>query len=68
MLTQKELKYYSSLLHKKYRHEYQKFLVEGIILIREAINSNYRCEIIISSHLYAQKNNDELVDIKNKNL
>lgn len=68
MLTQKELKYYSSLLHKKYRHEYQKFLVEGIILIREAINSNYRCEIIISSHLYAQKNNDELVDLKNKNL
>jgi len=68
MLTQKELKYYSSLNQKKYRREFQKFLVEGITLIEEAINSNYKCEIIISSHLYAQKNNNVLVQLKNKNL
>lgn len=68
MLTQKELKYYASLLQKKYRQEYKKFLVEGFTLIQEAINSNYKCEIIISSFLYAQKNNEILIHLKNKNL
>jgi len=68
MLTQKELKYYASLLQKKYRQEYHKFLVEGITLIQEAINSNYKCEIIISSYLYAQKNNDVLNQLRNQNL
>lgn len=57
MFTQKELKYYSSLLQKKYRLEYQKFLVEGDKLISEALNSNYSCEIIISSYSFAEKNN-----------
>lgn len=47
MLTKNELKYYSSLLKKKFREEEKKFLVEGKKLVVEALNSKYRCEIII---------------------
>lgn len=46
MLTKNDLKYYSSLLIKKYRREENKILVEGRKLISEAINSDYDCEIL----------------------
>jgi len=52
MLSQNELKYYSSLLHKKYRNETGKFIVEGKKLILEAINSRVDCEIIISTNTF----------------
>jgi TrmH family RNA methyltransferase len=44
--TRNELKYYSSLINKKFRKSEKKFLVEGIKLIREALNSGFHCEII----------------------
>lgn len=47
MLTKNQIKYYSSLLNKKFRHQEKKFLVEGIKLISEALDSGYSCEIII---------------------
>lgn len=56
MLTKNELKYYSSLLQKKIRTEEKKFLVEGEKLIHEAVDSGLKCEIIISSHLFYEKN------------
>ncbi len=48
-MTKNDLKYYSSLLIKKYRREENKFLVEGLKLISEAINSDYCCEILFAS-------------------
>ncbi len=48
MLTKTELKYYSSLLIKKYRREENKILVEGRKLISEAIGSGYECEILFA--------------------
>ncbi len=77
MLTKNQIKYYSSLLQKKYRKEYHKFIVEGEILINEAFNSNYNCDIIIASYSYAEKKNSFiniihkkgiLVEIVNQNL
>ena len=41
MLNKRELKYYSSLNKVKYRKIEQKFIVEGIKLVDEAINSNF---------------------------
>ena len=48
MLTKNQIKYYSSLLNKKFRQQEKKFIVEGIKLIAEAIDSDYPCEIIIA--------------------
>jgi TrmH family RNA methyltransferase len=47
MLTVNELKYYSSLLNKKFRSIENKFVVEGKRFVDEGINSDYSCEIIL---------------------
>lgn len=47
-LTKNQLKYYSSLLTKKQRHEEKKFLVEGPKLILEALESGYRCATVFA--------------------
>lgn len=68
MLTKKELKYYSSLLNKKDRQEKQKFLVEGEKLIDEAIESNFICELIISSFNYAEKNSSTIKELQKRKI
>ena len=57
MLTQNELKYYSSLKLKKYRQKENKFIVEGKRLVEEALKSKYKCEIVIVSKSFADKGN-----------
>ena len=47
MITKTELKYYSSLLKKKFRDEQNKFLIEGNKLILEALNNGFECEVIL---------------------
>ncbi|MFC2103573.1 TrmH family RNA methyltransferase [Bacteroidota bacterium] len=47
MITRNEIKYYNSLLKKKYRKQENKFLVEGKKSVLEGINSKYNCEIIL---------------------
>ncbi len=56
MLSKNELKYYSSLLQKKYRNETGKFLVEGKKLILEAVNSDFECELIASTKHFSNDN------------
>lgn len=58
MLTKNQLKYYSSLLNKKHRQEEKKFLVEGSKLILEALDSGYKCEIILALKDFVYENND----------
>ena len=48
MLTKNQIKYYSSLLNKKFRQQEKKFIAEGIKLVAEALGSGYTCEIIIA--------------------
>ena len=60
MLTKRELKYYSSLNKVKYRKIEQKFIVEGIKLVDEAINSIFDCEVIIVSSSFSESHSDKL--------
>ncbi len=56
MLTKNQIKYYSSLLNKKFRQQEKKFIVEGIKLIAEALDSGYTSEIIIALKESATEN------------
>lgn len=64
MLTKRELKYYSSLNKVKYRKIEQKFIVEGIKLVDEALTSNFECELLIASESFAKTNHDKLNNYK----
>lgn len=46
MISFSKLKYYSSLLQKKFRDEENKFIAEGIKIVNEGLKSSYKCEII----------------------
>ena len=60
-MTQNELKYYSSLLKKKYRTIEKKFLVEGKKIVEEGINSKYFCErIFVSQKFYVNSRSKKL--------
>ncbi len=56
MLTKNQIKYYSSLLNKKFRQQEKKFIVEGIKLIAEALDSGFTSEIIIALKESAAEN------------
>jgi TrmH family RNA methyltransferase len=56
MTSKGELKYYISLLQKKFRYEEKKFIVEGKKLIEEALASGFECEIVFASHQFAEGN------------
>ncbi len=59
MISQSKLKYYSSLLQKKYRREEKKFLVEGKKLVEEGLQQNrYPCEIIFITNEFKEKNEE----------
>lgn len=54
ILTNSEIKYYSSLLKKKERRQERKFLVEGKRILADALESSYQCEIVIMTHEFAE--------------
>lgn len=56
MLTNSELKYFSSLLLKKNRQTEKKFIVEGTKLVEEGIKSDFICEIIFTTNHFAENN------------
>jgi RNA methyltransferase, TrmH family len=51
-MTHEEIKYYSSLLRKKYRSTEKKFLVEGKKSVEEGLESNFICEKIFVSQKF----------------
>jgi RNA methyltransferase, TrmH family len=51
-MTHEELKYYSSLLRKKYRTTEKKFLAEGKKTVEEGIDGNFFCEKIFVSQKF----------------
>ena len=55
MISKTELKYYSSLLKKKFRDEEKKFLIEGTKLLEEAVGSNHSCEIIFMTNDFSKR-------------
>ena len=58
MLSINELKYLRSLQQKKYRKEYQKFLVEGTKSVMEVIQSDYVVEKIYATQQWLDKHPD----------
>ena len=54
MISKNDLKYYSSLLIKKYRMQEEKFLVEGLKIVEEGLNSNYKNEAVFVTPAFAE--------------
>ena len=56
MISNNELKYYTSLLNKKYRKIENKFLIEGKKIVEEGLASNYECEKIFITGKFEESN------------
>lgn len=54
MISKNDLKYYSSLLIKKYRIQEEKFIVEGLKIVEEGLKSNYQCEVVFVTPAFAE--------------
>jgi len=54
MIQKNEIKYYSSLLKKKFRALEKKFIVEGEKTVWEGLASNFICEVVIVSDEFAE--------------
>jgi TrmH family RNA methyltransferase len=65
MITQKEIKYYSSLLQKKYRQREKKFIAEGDKLITEGIESGFIPEVILTTTPFFEEQDDYFNSLKN---
>jgi TrmH family RNA methyltransferase len=72
MLSKNELKYIQSLCHKKQRQEEALFIAEGVKLVDELLNSDYRIKKIYATEVWAEQRpgmettivtNDELAKI-----
>jgi TrmH family RNA methyltransferase len=68
MISKSELKYYSSLLQKKYRSAERKFIVEGKKSINEAILSKYSPEVVFVSTAFIKESEAYIADLHSKNL
>lgn len=66
MLTSNEIKYYASLLDKKTRNKEKKFIVEGLKSVEDGLNSYFKCELILISFLFAEKNDFFITELKKK--
>jgi TrmH family RNA methyltransferase len=60
MISNNELKYYASLLNKKYRKIESKFIIEGKIIVEEGLASNYDCEKVFITGKF-EETNPELI-------
>ncbi|MAC87608.1 MAG: RNA methyltransferase [Gammaproteobacteria bacterium] len=66
-LSKNHLKLITSLSQKKYRHKYKLFIVEGMKVVQEFLNSSYELEILFStesSFLYL----DNFIEISEQEL
>jgi len=68
MISNNELKYYTSLLNKKYRKIENKFLIEGKKIVEEALTSNYEYEKIFITGKFEESNPGLTKKIKTRKL
>lgn len=69
MLSNKEIKYFSSLKHKKYRDKEDKFLIEGFHLTEECLSSTYLMDCVIKRDDLDMKDFGKLnALLRNKNI
>lgn len=67
MISKNELKYYSSLLKKKFRESDKKFIVEGKKSIYEGIESDFNCEIVFVINKFASEEIQFVKNLENRN-
>ena len=67
MITRNELKYYISLLQKKFRLKENKFLVEGKKTVLEGLRSNFKCEILFITPRFFEEDKEYFNQIKSFN-
>jgi TrmH family RNA methyltransferase len=68
MISNNQLRHFSSLLTKKFRLKENKFIVEGERSVIEGLNGNLNCEAVLFSREYFDQNKEKIELIKNKNL
>lgn len=68
MITKNELKYYSSLLKKKVRDEENKFIVEGIKIVSEGLQSGYNCEAVLVTNQFIEENKKLILNIQKEKI
>lgn len=64
MLSKNSIKYYSTLLHKKYRDRERKFIVEGKRLVTEALESSFICEIVLVTENFFSLESEFVEELK----
>jgi len=68
MISQSELKYYSSLLVKKFRNKENQFIVEGSKIVEEGLLSDYICEVIFVTPAFIDSHQEIIERTKTKKL
>ncbi|QQS34807.1 MAG: RNA methyltransferase [Ignavibacteriales bacterium] len=68
MLTNNEIKYYSSLLQKKFRQQEKKFIFEGLKIVEEGLNSDFKCEVVLLTHAFVESNHEILSSLSKKKI
>ncbi len=66
MISKNELKYFSSLLIKKFRQQEEKFIVEGLKTVEEGLNSNYKCEVVFVTPAFMDSFPDVITILQKK--
>jgi TrmH family RNA methyltransferase len=64
MITKNELKYYNSLLQKKFRKLENKFICEGKKVVLECLESTYQSEIIFITQKFLEKDEEYFNNLK----
>lgn len=54
-ITKSQLKYYQKLSQKKFRQAERKFLIEGVHLVEEALQSDWTVEVVLMSDEFLEK-------------
>lgn len=68
MLTKNQIKLITSLKQKKFRIQYQLFVVEGLKVVQEFLNSNYELDAIFAVDDYFSQYNKKFTKIDSKEL
>ncbi len=65
MITRAEIKYYSSLLQKKYRQQEKKIIAEGDKLVTEGIESGFKPEVVLTTASFFESQQDYFNSLRN---
>jgi len=68
MISKSELKYFSSLAIKKFRDKENKFIAEGLKIVKEGLESNYDCKAIFVTEDFIESHHEFYQSAKIKNI